>query len=177
MSQSKVSGVVQSISTKVKNTRAGDKTIHYTTVDNQTFSTGFSQPFSVGEMVNIVVEFKYGENQYVPNVVPSGLPLLGSQPAPVKKAWGGAAPARKFPVDKHDGQMSIIRQNSMNRAVEILAQWMQPDHTGIAIYMPTTQDEYLKKLMEVAMTITDFNSGQDIMKMQAAQQANQQVMQ
>ncbi len=174
MSQSKVSGVVQSMRTATKQSRAGkDFTICYATVDGQEFSTGFKQPFSDGEMVNIVVDFKYGENQLVEGLVPTNQPLLGTvvQEAPVKKAWGGGAPARKFPVEPTDGQMSIIRQNSMNRAVEILAAW---EESGI--FEPKSEAEYLKKLIEVALTVTDFNSGQDIMQLKAAQAANLQVV-
>ncbi len=174
MSQSKVSGVIQSTRKATKQSRAGnDFTICYATVDGQEFSTGFKQPFSDGEMVNIVVELKYGENQLVEGLAPTNQPLLGSEPppAPVKKAWGGGAPARKFPVEPTDGQMSIIRQNSMNRAVEILDTWLSTQF-GDVLFAPMSQEEYLAKLLEVALTITDFNSGQDIMQLKAAQAAN-----
>jgi predicted dithiol-disulfide oxidoreductase (DUF899 family) len=177
MSQFKVNGVVDRTFTKTKSTRMGDKIINYATVDGKEFSTGFKKVFSEGEMVNIVVEFKYGEHQYVPNAVPGSQPDMGSAPPPQasKPAWGGGGggrPASKFPVQPTDGQMSIIRQNSMNRAVEILDSWQAH---GI-IQFGNDQDAYLKKLLEVAMTVTDFNSGQDIMKMQATMAAQQGVM-
>ncbi len=170
MSQFKVSGVVSNTTTKTKQTRVGDKIINYATVDGHEFSTGFKKVFADGEMVNCVVEFKFGEHQLVEGLAfNASLPALGSQPpqAP-KQAWGGnkgGGSNRTFPVDKTDGQMSIIRQNSMNRAVEILDGWMC---TLPPLFIPANQEEYLQKLMEVALTITDFNSGQDIMQMQAA---------
>ena len=179
MSQLKVSGVVDRDFTKTKKTKFGDKTIHYAAVDGQEFSTGFKKVFTSGEMVNCVVEHKFGEYQLVEGVAPTAsMPALGSTPPPAR---GGGKPGFKpasrgtFPVDKLDGQMSIIRQNSMNRAVEIVAAWCTPDQNGNVLFDPQSQEEYLNKLIEVALTVTDFNSGQDIMKLKAAQAANLQV--
>ena len=123
-----VNGVVDNSFNKQKTSKAGKPfTIHYIEVDGVTISTGFKQEHSNGEMINIAVEEKYKEWQKVPNRSGDGLPPIGSAPAPVVRGnFGGggkAAPSRTFPVDPHDGQMSIIRQNSMNRAVEIMAQW------------------------------------------------------
>ena len=59
----------------------------------------------------------------------------------------------------------------MNRAVEILAEWMTPNQNGWQMFEPTSEEDYMKKLIEVALTVTDFNSGQDIMKLAAAQAA------
>lgn len=176
MSKYKINGVVDKAYSKVKNTRVGDKTIHYAEVDGVEFSTGFKSIFSQGEMINIVVEWKYGEYQIVAGTAPTNEPaaVAGGPPKSAggagKKPWGGKA-ASKFPVEPTDGQMSIIRQNSMNRAVEILEVWINN-----GIFTPKTEDDYMKKLHEVALTITDFNSGQDIMKMAAAQAAQLQAV-
>jgi hypothetical protein len=182
MSQFKVNGVVERTHTKTKTTKFGDKIINYAVVDGQEFSTGFKKVFSDGEMVNAVVEFKFGEYQLVEGVSPTTQPMLGSQPAPAavgKKQFGGGGGGgyqkSTFPVAPTDGQMSIIRQNSMNRAVEILDNWTAEDKNGNVLFEPTTQEEYLRKLLEVALTITDFNSGQDIMQMQASQAQLQAV--
>ena len=167
MSQFKVSGVVSNVTTKTKSTKFGDKTINYVTVDGHEFSTGFKKLFSAGEMINIVVELKFGEFQLVENVVPTSQPLFtGAAATPAKPAWGGSKGGFQkstFPLLPTDGQMSIVRQNSMNRAVEIVEHW-----TDTGLFPAKTQEEYMKKLIEVAMTITDFNSGQDIMQMKAA---------
>jgi len=170
MSQySAVNGVVTQVSTKVKHTSKGDKTIHYAVVDGQEFSTAFRQPFHEGEMVNVVTEFKFGENQLVPNQVPStGMPPLGSAPnvtaAPAAK-WSGGNKGT-FPIETTSGQISIIRQSSMNRAVECLDSLM-----AHGIWKPSTEQEYQQKLLEYALFITDFGSGQDIMKMANANKA------
>jgi hypothetical protein len=170
MSQFKVSGVVSNVTTKTKSTKFGDKTINYVIVDGQEFSTGFKKLFSAGEMINIIVELKFGEFQLIEGVVPTNQPLFtAAAAAPVAKpAWGGKSggggyKSSTFPLLPTDGQMSIVRQNSMNRAVEILKQWQDA-----GLFVPTSEDQYMKKLIEVAMTVTDFNSGQDIMQMKAA---------
>ena len=179
MSQSKVTGVVDRAFTKTKPTRVGDKIINYVSVGGNEFSTGFQKVFSDGEHCNVVVEYKFGEWQLVPNKIPTNEPDMGSAPPPQAKSnWGGgnkggggyAKKSSTFPVEPTDGQMSIIRQNSMNRAVEIMNQWM-----AFGIVGQLSEEDYIRKLHEVAMTITDFNSGQDIMQLKAAQQANLQV--
>lgn len=170
-----VNGVVENSYNKQKTSRAGKNfTINYIEVDGVTISTGFKQEHTNGEMVNIAVEKKYNEWQKVDGRTGDGLPPIGTAPAPVVKGnfgSGGKSPSRTFPVDPHDGQMSIIRQNSMNRAVEIMAQW---NDMGL-LKDDMTETEYLQKLIEVALNVTDFNSGQDIMKLQAAQAANKAI--
>lgn len=172
MSKCKVNGVVDRVWTKAKQTKFGEKTIHYASVNNQEFSTGFKKVFSQGEFANVVVEHKFGEWQLSEGIVPTNEPDLGSTPPPQKSFGGGGGggfkprAASKFPIDKTDGQMAIIRQNSMNRAVEILDSWMTPFVEGQApLWTPASQEEYIQKLHEVALTVTDFNSGQDIMKL------------
>lgn len=177
MSQYKLAGVVDSSFSKDKTSKAGKPfKVHYVTVDGITVSTGFNQLFQQGEMINTTVEKKYGEWQT--DGTPGGnLPDVSTAPPDAPKMkWtgGGSGFAKKtstFPVGPTDGQMSIIRQNSMNRAVEILKQWQDS-----GMFSPKTEDEYLKKLIEVALTVTDFNSGQDIMKMQAAMAGNLAVV-
>lgn len=160
-----VVGVVDNVTTKTKSTRVGDKIINYITVGGIEISTGFKAAHHEGEMINIAVKFNFGEWQKIEGQTGDGLPKCdGDKPVTNiggAKKFGGTS--RTFPVSPTDGQMSIIRQNSMNRAVEILDHWMNND-----MFNPGTQDEYMKKLHEVALTITDFNSGGDIMKMVAA---------
>lgn len=169
-----VKGVVESTRTKTKSTRYGDKVVNYVTVGGQEISTGFKPIFQQGENVDLGVAFTYGEWQYQ-NVPGGTLPPLQAEatPATPTAISRGKAPAsRTFPVDPTDGQMSIIRQNSMNRAVEIVDAMIK--HGTIAA--PANQDEYMTLLVEIALEITDFNSGQDIMKIAAAQRANKEVI-
>ena len=169
-----IKGVVARVYTKIVKTGYGDKEIHHGVVDDIEYSTGFKAVTQVGEVINLPVAWQYGNWQYVETLstLRDSLPQVtlaetqanspaasaGSDGVGRKKGYG------KFPVDPLDGQMSIIRQNSMNRAVEILLQWKYAEKHG--------ETAYLKKLVEVALMITDFNSGQDIMQLKAAQAAN-----
>lgn len=171
-----VKGVVESTRTKTKSTRYGDKVVNYVTVGGQEISTGFKPVFQQGESVDMGVAFTYGEWQYQ-NVPGGNLPPLaeassGTPASPIPFKGGKAPASRTFPVDPTDGQMSIIRQNSMNRAVEIVDAMIKHG----TIETPANQDEYMKLLVEIALEVTDFNSGQDIMKMASAQRANKEVI-
>lgn len=173
MTSQAISGVVDRAFTKTKSTRVGDKIINYVEVGGVTFSTGFKKVFSEGEMVNCAVKFNYGELQYQPNESPVGLPpATAGAPAPVNKGnFSGGNKSNygnkgKFPIDPHDGQMSIIRQSSLTRAVEIMEQICSEEE----LHNMTT-NQYMKELFEIALYCTDFASGNDIMQLKAAQQA------
>ena len=168
-----IKGVVDSVRTKVRNTRFGDKKIHLCTVDGIEFETGFKSVFAQGEMITCGVEHKYGGWQYVEGPVGSLPPVTAAVTTSVASTSGsgGGKGAGAFPVDPKSGQISIIRQNSLNRAVEILRQWAKE-----GIFEPKGEAEYLKKLLEVALIVTDFNSGQHIVELAKAQAANLEVV-
>lgn len=169
-----IKGVVDQAFTKVKSTRVGDKTINHVIVDGIEFQTGFKAVFTKGEMIDVAVEYNYGAWQWVESTTGTGLPAVpaAGSPAAAAAPSGGGRGSGTFPIDPKSGQISIIRQNSLNRAVEILESWMTLD---TPIFMPSDQDQYLKKLLEVALIVTDFNSGQHIMELAAAQAANMEV--
>jgi hypothetical protein len=171
MSEQQVRGVVDRTFTKVKSTRAGDKTIHYAVVDGFEFSTAFKQPFTEGEMIDVAVKFNYGEHQLVPGKTGAGLPPAGSTPAPIKGNFpksGGSNYGNKgkFPVDPKDGQMSIIRQSSMDRAVTLIRDMVACG----TMEAPATVEDYLKLCIEIALNITDYASGNDIMQLNAVKE-------
>ena len=170
MSIQKVTGVVDRVWTKTKSTRVGDKVIHYATVDGVEFSCGFKQPFSEGEAINVAVKFNYGELQYQPGVAVSGseAPATNAKPVATGNFGGSKGGFQKgrgvFPIDPNDGQISIIRQSSMDRAVTLVRDMVE---TG-AIKTPANKEEYLKLCIEIALNITDYASGNDIMNMKQA---------
>ena len=169
-----INGVVDKCWTKTKSTRVGDKTIHYCDVDGVTFSTGFKQPFNEGEMINIAVKFNYGELQYQPGQDATGLEAASNVKKGNFQPKGGSnyGAKGKFPVDPKDGQMSIIRQSSMDRAVTIVRDMVACG----TIEAPATKEEYLKVCIEIALNITDYASGNDIMKLQEAQALAKEAM-
>jgi len=172
-----IKGVISSSGTKTVKTKFGDKPTYQYTVDGVEFSSGFKREHSEGEMVTVGVQWKYGEWQKIPGTTGDGMPAATANGgAGGTVVSGGFTPkgggGRSFPVEPTDGQMSIIRQNSMNRAVEIMDQWAK-----MGILPPEmTEGEYIKKLHEVALIITDFNSGQDIMHLKDAMAANRKAV-
>lgn len=181
MSLQAVTGVVDKTWTKQKATRFGDKELHYVQVGGVTFSTGFKKVFTEGQMINAAVKFNYGELQYQPDANADGLPAATSGatrtnstgPGTIKgnfQAKGGSNRGT-FPIDPKDGQMSIIRQSSINRAVEIVTGLMEAD-----LFNPKTEDEYLHKVFEIALIVTDFSSGNDIMQLAAAKAAAKEAI-
>lgn len=176
MSNQAVKGVCDRVYTKTKSTRFGDKNLHYVVVGDITFSTGFKSVFSEGEYVDAAVKFNYGELQYQQGVSTDGLsPAIagGAKPA-TKGNFGGAKMSNTrgtFPIDPKDGQMSIIRQSSINRAVEIVNGLIDAD-----LFHPKKEEQYLNKVLEIALIVTDFSSGNDIMQLAAAKAAAKEAV-
>ena len=175
-----VTGVVDSSYTKEKQTRTPGKTvtIWYVEVDGVTFSTGFKKLFEQGEHIDVTVKSNYGEWQYVKHGS-DGLPPATGTGAVKKGNFGGQKGSNKgggrnmgsFPIDPKDGQMSIIRQSSMDRAVHIVR-----DLVTAGLFKPASEEDYLKKLIEIALNITDYASGNDIMKLNQAKAAAKEAI-
>ena len=174
-----IKGVVDRTTTKTVTTKYGDKPTFTYTVDGVDFSSGFKREHQDGEMVSVEVEWKYNQWQKMPGFNGEGKPAAtaGGGTGGTTVTQGNFAPkgGGTFPIDIKSGQISIIRQSSMNRAVEIMGQLMEHMYTDDNGNTTITEDEYMKKLFEIAMTITDFGSGQDIMNLQAAMLANRKV--
>ena len=156
-----VKGTVDSVYSITKNTRSGDKTIWYGDVDGTTVNLGFNAIWEEGEYVTVNVEEKYGELQIVgsgpkkksggswPKTAPKAAPKGGySAPSKGRNAGG-------FPINPTDSQVSIIRQSSLNRAVDVAG-------TLVANGMASagTQEEYMDLIWELAYAFTDFGTGQ-----------------
>jgi hypothetical protein len=172
INMNRIKGVVDRTWTKNKSTKFGDKTIHYCDVDGITFETGFKKVFSEGEMIEVAVKHQYGVYQYQPGILAAQLPEATAAPANKGNfSKGNLSNKGQFPIDPKDGQMSIIRQSSMNRAVEVVRDMMDNE-----LFLPKTEKEYLNKLLEVALIVTDFSSGQDIMKLALAKTAAKEAI-
>ena len=152
----KINGTVTNTYSKTKSTRVGDKTIHYIEVDDgSTVNVGFKQTFEVGEVVNLEVAEKYGELQVQRGAKKSApATTKGSSYTPAS-----SAPARSrgaFPIDPTDNQTSIVRQSSLNRAVETAAIMFQHGMFADDI----SQEELEDIIIGLAYKYTDFSTGQ-----------------
>lgn len=152
-----VQGTVTNAWSQAKTSKAGKNyTVNYIQMDSfpETISTGFKELFQTGQSVNINVDKKYGEMQYISDAMappPQGAPAP-QQGAPV--APQGQPPVQKaeFPIAPGSRQISIIRQSSLKCAVEALG----PVKDGQEI------KAYAEEAIELALMFTDFGSGQDI---------------
>lgn len=152
----KVEGTVDNIFSKTKDTRSGKQvTIFYAEVGGWTINMGFKPIWEEGEYVSVNVEEKYGELQ-----VSKGGPKVSASPSMGKSSSGttkgGSYGAKgKFPVEPTDSQVSIIRQSSLNRAVESVNTLMEQ-----GIIKLVDMDEYENTVFELAYKYTDFGTGQ-----------------
>ena len=155
-----VKGVVDTCTQRDQKTRNGMGTIHGCIVDGVEFETGFNKKHSEGTMVSVAVKWDYGKWNQI-NGDGEGMPAAtaGGQ---VKAVGGTAAPRGKakgeFPVPPDHYSMSIIRQNSMGHATKIVDDMYKH---GVLTSVSTT-DDYLKEVVETALSITEFSSGQDM---------------
>lgn len=151
----KVNGTVTNTYSKTKSTRVGDKTIHYIEVDDgNTVNVGFKQTFEVGEVVNLNVAEKYGELQIARGGAKTPATTKGSSYTPSSSAPPRARGA--FPIDPTDNQTSIVRQSSLNRAVDTATIMQQHGMFADDI----SQEELVDIILEMAYQYTDFSTGQ-----------------
>lgn len=150
-----VKGNVVNTFSKTKNTRSGKMvTIHYAEIDDgTTINVGFKPMWEPGEYITVNVEEKYGELQ----IAKGGAPTTGSPTTsttnPPKS--GGTYVPKKFPLEATDQQVSIIRQSSLNRAVETTR-----DMVAAGIITPKNMEAYIETIMTLAYDYTDFGTGQ-----------------
>jgi len=155
----KVEGTVDSVYSKTKSTRSGkDVTIYYGTVEGTEVNLGFKPTWTEGEYVSVEVAEKYGEYQITGKAKP------GSTPAPkagTKDVSSGSFKRGTFPLEPTDNQVSIIRQSSLNRAVDT-ANLMEK--MGL-LADDMTKEELEELIFEFAYKYTDFGTGQREVKM------------
>ena len=153
-----VKGTVENVYSKTKSTRAGDKVIWYADIDDgTTVNTGFKSLWEEGEYITAQVEERYGELQVVRGGKSGGKsgPRTPSSSVPTKGKATGNYSNKKFPLESTDQQVSIIRQSSLNRAVETTR-----DMVAAGTFKPKNEEAYMEKIWELAYEYTDFGTGQ-----------------
>lgn len=159
-----ITGTIDSIWSKTKTSKAGKPfNVWYCSVDGESINLGFKaeisgRPVSEGEYLDVTVEKKYGEWQVQSGSV-GGTPPATPAPkaAPPAKSGGGGwkKGGGTFPVSPTDSQVSIIRQSSLNRAVDVMGQLLSN-----GVVKVKNEEEYREKLFELAYDFTDFGTGQ-----------------
>lgn len=162
-----IAGTIDSIYTKditiKRGPRAGNTSpVYHATINGHDVNLGFQTTLVEGQSVVLDVENKYGGYQLIQqgkgNVSNSGT---------VGNATGSAVPKSPstraaFPIPNNTKDTSIIRQSSLNRAVEVVT--LMVDH---GLFNPKKEEELINKIYEVAYQFTDFGSGQREVKQAA----------
>jgi hypothetical protein len=148
----------------VSKTTGRGYTIHGVRLEDGTaIEVGFKQPYSVGLYFNRDVEIKYGKLKDVGPAV-AGAPEMGSVPSPSRSPSPAATPTggRTFPVGRESPEMSIIRQNALTNAREVVCGSYAKDLTGMGTKDERRQhlDAVVEDILYVAYKFADFSSGQ-----------------
>lgn len=157
------SGKIVSIETKMAKTRYGEKPVYSVALEDGTsVEVGFKNPYQTGEYFNRSVEFKYGTWKDVGPAV-AGAEVATPSPA-ARPAAGGAPSGRTFPVSRESPEMSIIRQNALTNAREVLVCLYGNGDDAYPGMPKAERQQYLDALAEdifhLAYKFADFSSGQ-----------------
>lgn len=161
-----VTGVtVQDVSNKMVNTKFGPKPTYSFKADGEWYKTAFTQPrVKVGDVVDI----EFTEGRYGKDVdAKTGIKVVGGGAAAPATAPRSAAPAPSysggkgvFPIPALDGQRSIVRQNALTNARELI-------QTAMALSKKSYEpDEIVASIIRVAKQFEAYTAGD--MDMEAA---------
>lgn len=148
-----VNGVISAVNANKKTSAAGKPyTVYTITVDGNEYEVGFKKPTADrGDTVNFDWELKYGRKTVVDGSLSKGAASAGSTGVTSSSSRGGFAP-KPFPVPADHGDRSILRQNAVTNAREVVKQY---GDTGEGI----TIEEYTARIIGVAMLIEAYTSG------------------
>ncbi len=123
--------------------------VHTVKLDNgEQIEVGYKQPYTVGQMFNSEVEFKYGKYKEVK-------PLAGAPSTSSATSTPVAATPMAFPIPKANKETAIIRQNALTNAVNAVNQ-MQ----SLGLTSHKTADEIANEVISLAYKFAEFSSGQ-----------------
>lgn len=166
-------GVVDSIYTKEVNTKFGPRSVYHATVNGHDVNLGFQTELTEGEAVVLDVEHKYGGYQLIQGGAKKRKNYINTPPAkgPTPKAEPKVVPKKgpAFPIAVNNESTSIIRQSSLNRAVESVHKLMDA-----GVITAKTEAQYQNKIFEYAYLYTDFGTGQREVKAAAAMRAEEE---
>jgi hypothetical protein len=163
-----MSYVVENITNKTVTTKFGPKPAYSIKANGDWFSVGFKKPkYNVGD----TIDFKYEEGAYGKQIDDATVRVLSKgsgAPAPTPTASmdapsaGVAAPrsfgppAKVFPVPLMHGDRSIIRQNSLTNARELV---VNMPRTGGGFTAFATLDEGAAEVVRIARMFEEYSAG------------------
>jgi hypothetical protein len=153
-------GIVTNEGSKQVNTRFGVKTTYSIEVDGVWFKCGFKKPpCKPGDEI----EFDDSVGTYgaeAKNVRPVGSRVQGVEETPVKtptKATNYGRPEKTFPVPLLHGDRSIIRQNSLAHATNLVVSVYPKE--SVLVPAQTELDSMAEMVIKVAMKFEEYSAG------------------
>lgn len=146
-------GVVTSIIADKRTSKAGKPfTMYVIEVDGRPYEFGFKKPEGVnrGDNIQFDAEKKFGRDAIVEGSL-SKAPSGAASVAP-KTGGGYSRGGGVFPIPANDGQRSIIRQNAVTNAREVVASY------GGAIEGESLE-EYMSRIIGIAQLIEQYTTG------------------
>lgn len=151
-------GTIQNIEVKMVTTKYGNKPTYTLTIDGDRYSGGFTKPAgNIGD----VVSYEFSSGKYGNELIKGSLSVVGSgggssapapHSAPSKVSSGGYGDkySKPFPIPALHGDRSIIRQNSLTNARELVM--------GNA-REPLTDDEMAQQIIRIARLFEAYSCG------------------
>lgn len=160
-----MSYVVENITNKTVNTKFGPKPAYSIKANGEWFSVGFNKPkFNVGDTVDFMYEDgTYGKqvDAKTIRVLSKGTGAAGSAVSSSPSAEAPAAPRafgppqKVFPVPLMHGDRSIIRQNALTNAREMVVTLL---NSAAPSPMPF-DDEIAQRIIAVARIFEEYSAG------------------
>lgn len=157
-------GVVDKVEARTVNTKYGPKPVYDIYIDGTKYSWGFANPTKMGVTDGAEIEFDSSPDRYGPKIDTDTVVVKtsGSGRGPVKAApaSGGkrASGEAGFPVPVTSDRISILRQNALTNARELVSGYPS------LFNCDSDPDTLVEKILEIARVFADYTSGRDVEK-------------
>ena len=158
---STISGAITNINAESKMSKAGKPfKVYSIEVNGQWFEAGFKAPGGIGDFVTFDYSLSYGKNKITDGTLSKGS-TGGARPYAAPAATSTSAPkntGKSFPIPKDHPDRSIIRQNAVTRAVEVMAKAGALD--GVDLSTDTARDVVAGQIISMATRFEAYYSGE-----------------
>lgn len=157
---SNIEGTVDYINTRQVNIKNGPRagstaTVYTMTVSGEDIDYGFTKPpFEEGEMVSVPVGAKNRFGKWEPANKQKGSNGAGPAPRQNTRNSYNKREDSGFPIPTDSYQVSIIRQNALTNAVNLITE------AGYVVDWDKNSDEIIETVIKTAYKFYEFSSGQ-----------------
>ena len=154
----KSTGVVEKVFSKKINTRFGEKDVFTMIIGGKFYGLGFKKPaIGVGDAVTFDLERKNSGGREFLEAKNVLVTASGTGSGVSTSSTSTARPFKKFPIPADDDRQSIIRQNALARATEIVLAMADAKDKK---YSEDNQTEIVSRIIQVAQGLAQFTSGE-----------------